>query len=55
MLFFILAGYPRDGVATNTTHSIHPATTTTFVLLATAGIVFTLLCLFFNFYFRDKK
>ena len=54
-LTFRIAGKPRDGVASNSTEKIHSATTTVFVLLATAGIAFAAFCLFFNFHFRDKK
>lgn len=50
-----IVGVPKDGVATNSTQKIHEATTTIFVLLATAGNAFALFCLIFNFYFRDKK
>ena len=50
-----IVGVPQDGIVTNTTQAIHVATTATFVLLATAGIIFALFCFFFNCYFRDKK
>lgn len=57
-LFFLLIyidGEPRDGVAKNVTVSVHLGTTVLFAVLATAGIVFTAICLIFTFYFREKK
>ena len=48
-------GPPIDGVAPNSTVSVHVATSTVFITLAAAGIIFTLACLVFNFYYRNKK
>jgi hypothetical protein len=55
LCFTLIAGVPRDGVAKNITVGVHAATTTIFVVLATVGIGFTIICLFFNFHFREKK
>ena len=54
-LIIYTEGIPRDGVLKNVTETIHSATTTVFSILATGCIVFAVVCLAFNFYFRTKK
>ena len=49
-----LDGVPQDGVRINTTVTIHVATTVIFTVLASSGIAFTVICLVFNCYFRNK-
>ena len=44
-----------DGVPTEKDVSVDLSLTVIFSILATAGIVFAVTCLVFNFIFRDKK
>ena len=46
---------PYDGVPTEKEVSVDLSLTVIFSVLATAGIVFAVVCLVFNFIFRDKK
>ena len=48
-------GVPYDGVPQNFVERIHTAVTVVFCLLSTAGIVFAIACLYYNFLYRDKK
>ena len=56
--FFILMcteGIPHDGIPEEEIVTIHTSVTVIFVLLASAGVVFTVACLLFNFVFRKRK
>ena len=46
---------PYDGVPTEKEVSVDLSLTVIFSILATAGIVFGVVCLAFNFIFRDKR
>ena len=46
---------PYDGVPTEKEVSVNLSLTVIFSILATAGIVFGVVCLVFNFIFKDKK
>ena len=46
---------PYDGVPTEKEVSVDLSLTVIFSVLATAGIAFAVVCLVFNFIFRDKK
>ena len=46
---------PYDGVPTEKEVSVDLSLTVIFSILATAGIVFAVACLVFNFIFRKKK
>ena len=46
---------PYDGVPTEEVVSVDLSLTVLFSVLATAGIAFGVVCLVFNFIFRDKK
>ena len=51
----IADGVPYDGVPEEEVVTVHVSVTAIFVFLATAGLVFTVLCLVFNFTYRKKK
>ena len=51
----ILAGVPYDGMPTAVIETVHISLTVIFAVLSTIGIVFTIVCLAFNFVFRDRK
>ena len=53
--FFLADGIPNDGIPLRDTVTVALPLTVMFVLLATAGLVFTIVCLAFNFIFRNKK
>ena len=46
---------PYDGIPSEETISINAAVTALFVILATAGVAFTVICLLFNIIFRNSK
>jgi hypothetical protein len=46
---------PYDGVALKVTATYHTAVTVLFMLLACAGIAWAVVCLIFNFKFRNSK
>ena len=46
---------PYDGVPTEEEVSVDLSLTVVFSILATAGIAFVVICLAFNFIFRNKK
>ena len=48
-------GVPFDGVPQDDVERIHVALTAVFCTLSTAGIVFALSCMLFNYMYRDKK
>lgn len=50
-----LDGRPYDGVPDEVVVSVHLSVTVIFVTLATLGLVFTAVCLVFNFVFRNRK
>ena len=51
----LLDGTPYDGAPIPQIQSIHVAVTVVFVTLSTAGIVFAIACMIFNFIFRERK
>ena len=48
-------GIPYDGVPIEVVVTVGLSVTVIFLFLATAGIVFAVACLVFNFIFRNKK
>jgi len=54
-LTLTLVGIPYDGVPVEEVVTVHISATVIIVLLATAGLVFTAVCLIFNFVFRKRK
>ena len=48
-------GVPYDGVPEENVERIHTAVTVVFCLLSTAGIVFSLSCMLFNYLYREKR
>ena len=48
-------GVPYDGVPEEEIITAHTSVTVILVILATAGLVFTVVCLVFNFIFRKRK
>ncbi len=48
-------GVPYDGVPTDTIVTIHLAVTITMIIAAAGGVLFTLVCLTYNMYFREKR
>ena len=52
----ITGGVPYDGVAVNEeVLAVHMALTVVLTFLSCAGIIFSIVCLLFNFYFRNTK
>ena len=51
----IIGRIPYDGVAREEIVTIHPAITAFYVLLASAGIIFAVACIIFNFLYRNAK
>ena len=52
----ITGGVPYDGVAVNEeVLAVHVALTVVLTFLSCAGIIFSIVCLLFNFYFRNTK
>ena len=51
----IIDGAPPDGKPEQITNTFNKGLVVTFDLLATFGIIFVILCLVFNFTFRNKK
>ena len=54
-LTLILVGIPYDGVPVEEVVTVHISATVIIALLATAGLMFTAVCLIFNFVFRKRK
>ena len=52
---FLTAGTPYDGEPVQEIVTIHPALTTTMIVLAVAGATFAIACMIFNFVKRKKK
>ena len=48
-------GIPYDGVPKDETVTVHIAVTVTLSVLATCGIIMTIVFLIFNFVFRERK
>ena len=56
MLILVLNGsIPYDGVPLKNIATVHPALTTVCILVASAGIMFTVISLVFNFIYRNAK
>ena len=51
----LIGGVPYDGTPTAVIETVHISLTVIFTVLSTIGIVFTIVCLAFNFVFRDRK
>ena len=52
----ITGGVPYDGVTVNEeVLAVHVALTVVLTFLSCAGIIFSVVCLLFNFYFRNTK
>ena len=49
-----LEGIPHDGTIQEEVVTVHLSVTVLIVILAAAGLVFTIVCLVFNFVFREK-
>ena len=56
-LFLCLSvdGIPYDGVPNDKTVTVHLGVTVTLSVLATVGIIMTIVFLIFNFIFRERK
>ena len=56
-LYYVYADglVPYDGVPIEETTTVALPVTVSYILLATAGIVFTVVCLTFNFMFRNQQ
>ena len=50
-----VAGIPYDGIPRNKTVTVHLAVTVISRILATCGIIMTIVFLFFNLVFRERK
>ena len=48
-------GVPYDGVPEEEVVTVHTSVTVILAILATAGLVFTVVCLAFNFIFRKRR
>lgn len=48
-------GVPYDGIPEIRFVTVHTALSVIFVLLSFAGVVFTVVCLVFNFVFKERK
>lgn len=55
MYSLLTAGVPHDGVKKEEIVSVHVSVTVIFILLASAGVIFTAVCLVFNFVFRKRR
>ena len=51
----LLDGTPYDGTPVEIPVTVDISLTVVFIVLSTTGIVFTIICLAFNFIFRDRK
>ena len=54
-LLLLSGGVLYDGAAEEKLHPLNKALTITSFMMASAGLVFTLVCLLFNIVFRNKK
>ena len=50
-----LDGTPYDGTPVEIPVTVDISLTVVFIVLSTTGIVFAIICLAFNFIFRDRK
>lgn len=55
LIVFFAAGIPYDGIPFEEVVTLHVSVTVIFLLLASAGMVFTVVCLIFNFAFRNRR
>ena len=54
-LFFPLEGIPNDGIPTEEVVTVSVVLTVVYVVLATAGLIFTAVCIMFNIIYRERK
>lgn len=54
-LLCYIGSIPYDGVPNKETVTVHPAVTSIYIILALGGIVFAIVCLIFNFIYRNEK
>lgn len=52
---WFIDGVPYDGGAETAQHPLHTAVTIIYFILASVGLVYTILCLLFNTLFRNRK
>ena len=55
VLIVAAGGIPNDGIAIEEVVTVSLSLTVVYVILATAGIVFAVLCLSFNLLYKQKK
>ena len=48
-------GIPNDGIPVEEVVSVSVALTVVYVILTTAGLVFAVVCILFNLFFRQKR
>ena len=48
-------GIPNDGIPIEEVVTVAVPLTVVYVILATAGLLFTVVCLVFNFAFRERR
>ena len=51
----LIGGTPYDGVPIEVLETVDPSLTVIFIVLSTFGIVLAIVCLIFNFMFRERK
>ena len=51
----IIDGIPNDGIPIEEVVTVAVPLTVVYVILATAGLLFTVVCLAFNFIFRERR
>ena len=52
---YVIDGVPYDGVPEDNVERIHTSVTVIFCLMSTAGIIFAISCMLFNYIYRDKR
>ena len=52
---YMIGGIPYDGKPTEITRTVDISLTVIFIVLSTVGIIFAIICLIFNFVFRERK
>ena len=55
LVYDIVGGTPYDGRPMEIIEAVDISLTVIFIVLATAGIVLAIICLIFNFIFRERK
>jgi hypothetical protein len=55
IIIILLGGTPYDGRPVEIIEAVNISLTVIFIVLATAGIVLAIVCLIFNFIFRERK